>query len=273
MTPPTAPQTTSSAAPPATTRRPGGSGTGAPRGEGLHVLLGSVGVAVLALIIWQVASTLSFVIPHPAATLTALVGDFGDPSYLRNLQYTFVAAFWAFVIGSAAGFLLGLGLGLSRRARIVFDPLITALNGIPKIILYPLLLPIFQLGIGSKIAMGVLFAVFPVLVNVATATRSLPAVYRRLARSLDASRRQTLWYVVLPAIRRPAVAGLRLSISLALVGVVFAEFFATRYGLGRVVLQSYSTGQYPEMMATILLLIAVSFVLSLAMWRWERSLR
>jgi NitT/TauT family transport system permease protein len=237
------------------------------------VLLGSVGLAVLAVLCWQLVSGLTFVVPSPVDTVRALLRDLGDRSYLLNLQYTFVAAFWAFVIASVLGFAVGLLLGLARWARITFQPLITALNGVPKIILYPIMLPVFGLSIGSKIAMGVLFAVFPVLVNVAIGSREVPDVYRRLARSVTATRWQTLWYVILPAIRRPAVAGLRLSVSLALVGVVLAEFFATRYGLGRVVLQAYSAGQYADMMATIVLLIVVSFVLSLLMWRWERSLR
>jgi NitT/TauT family transport system permease protein len=237
------------------------------------IVLGSIGLAVLAVLVWELVSGLTFVVPSPVDTVRALARDLGDPAYVKNLQYTFVAAFWAFGIGSAIGFLVGLALGLSRWVRIVFEPLITALNGIPKIILYPIMLPVFGLSISSKIAMGVLFAVFPVLVNVAIGSREVPGVYRKLARSVNASRWQTLWYVILPAIRGPAIAGLRLAVSLALVGVVLAEFFATRYGLGRVVLQAYSAGQYAEMMATILLLIAVSFVLSLVLWRWERSLR
>ncbi|GLY68114.1 ABC transporter permease [Amycolatopsis taiwanensis] len=236
-------------------------------------LLGSVGVAALAVIVWQLVSGMTFVVPSPGDTVSALLRDLGDRNYLLNLQYTFVAAFWAFVIGSAAGFLLGLGLGLFRWAQIVFEPIITALNGLPKIILYPVLLPVFGLSISSKIAMGVLFALFPVLVNVAIGSRNVPAVYRKLARSVNASGPQRLWYVILPAIRRPAIAGLRLATSLALVGVVLAEFFATKFGLGRVVLQSYSAGQYADMMATILLLILVSFVLSVLLWWWERRMR
>lgn len=57
-----------------------------------------------------------------------------------------------------------------------------------------------------------------------------------------------------------------------MVGVVLSEFFATRRGLGRVVLQSYSHGEYPAMVATILLLITVSFVISIALWQWEKRI-
>ncbi len=237
------------------------------------VPLGSVVVAVLAVLLWHISSGLTFVIPSPAATIRALGRDLGDSVYLLNLRYTMVASLVAFVIAVAIGLAIGLALGASRWASVIFEPLLVALNGIPKIVIYPILLPIFSLGIGSKIAMGVLFALFPVMTNVTTGVRAIPAVYWKLAQSVNCSRWQTLLHIVLPALRRPLLTGLRLAVSLALVGVVLGEFFATRYGLGRVVLQAYSVGNYADMMSSIILLIAISFVLSLGLWAFERRVR
>lgn len=245
---------------------------GARRGDA-RILVGSVGVAVAAAIVWEIASHLSFVIPKPLATLGALGRDLTDPGYLADLRETLIAAVGAFVVATLGGGLVGLGLGLSKVARVVFGPIITVLNGVPKIVLYPVLLPVFHLGYGSKIVMGVLFGLFPVLINVATGVREIPDVYWRLARSVRADRWQTLTHILLPAIRGPLLTGLRLAVSLSLVGVVLSEFFATKRGLGRVVLQSYSGGDYADMMSTILLLIAISFVLSLLLWRLERRVR
>jgi NitT/TauT family transport system permease protein len=242
-------------------------------GERRHqVLLGSVGLAVLGLIGWQICSSLVFVIPEPLATLRTLVSNLLTGSYLFDTRVTFQDALLAFVLGALLGGAGGLVLGLSRWARIVFEPLVIALNGMPKIVLYPVLLPIFHLS-GAKVVMGVLFALFPILINVAIGVRALPPVYRKLALSVNASHWQTLVHIILPAIRRPLLTGVRLSISLAVVGVVLSEFFATRRGLGRVVLQAYGAGDYRNMMATILLLVSVSFVLSLLLWRLERRVR
>lgn len=238
----------------------------------IGTLAGSVLVAVAALIIWQFASALTFVIPSPWSTLDVLFQNLSDPSYLVDLRVTAVAVLEAFVIGTVIGGLLGLGLGLSAWARAIFEPLLIALNGIPKIVLYPVLLPIFSLS-GSKVVMGVLFALFPVLINVSTGVRELPSVYWKLARSVQASPWQTLAHVILPGIRKPLLTGIRLAISLSVVGVVLSEFFATDRGLGRVVLQDYSHGEYPAMVSTILLLITASFVISILLWRWERRVR
>lgn len=233
--------------------------------------VGAVALAVLVTIGWEIMSSLTFVIPSPVQTVTVLFENLSDPEYLFDLRVTAQSVAMAFVIGTAIGGGIGLVLGLSQRLRLIFEPLIIMLNGIPKIVLYPVLLPIFSLS-GSKVVMGVLFALFPVLINVATGVQEIPRVYWKLARSLKANSWQMLVHIIFPAIRRPLLTGIRLAVSLAVVGVVLSEFFATRYGLGRVVLQSYSHGDYPSMVATIMLLITISFAISVALWQWEKRL-
>ncbi len=233
--------------------------------------VGSGLLAVLVAIGWEVLSGLTFVIPSPLQTATVLVENLSDPAYLFDLQITAQSVSLAFVIGTAIGGGLGLLLGLSQRLRLILEPLIIILNGIPKIVLYPVLLPIFSLS-GSKVVMGVLFALFPVLINVSTGVQEIPRVYWKLAKSVQASPWQTLVHIIFPAIRRPLLTGIRLAVSLSVVGVVLSEFFATRRGLGRVVLQSYSHGDYPSMVATIMLLITISFAISIALWQWEKRI-
>jgi NitT/TauT family transport system permease protein len=233
--------------------------------------VGAVALAVVVVIGWEIMSTLTFVIPSPVQTFTVLIENLSDPSYLFDLRVTAQAVFLAFVIGTAVGGGIGLLLGLSSLMRRLLEPLIIMLNGIPKIVLYPVLLPIFSLS-GSKVVMGVLFALFPVLINVSTGVQEIPRVYWKLARSVRANAWQTLVHIIFPAIRRPLLTGIRLAVSLSVVGVVLSEFFATRRGLGRVVLQSYSHGDYPSMVATIMLLITISFAISVALWQWEKRL-
>jgi NitT/TauT family transport system permease protein len=245
-----------------------------PRPQRVRSALGNqfVGAALLAVLVtaaWEVLSGLTFVIPSPVQTVSVLVENLSEPAYLFDLRVTAQSVALAFVIGTAVGGGIGLLLGLSSRVRLIFEPLIIILNGVPKIVLYPVLLPIFSLT-GSKVVMGVLFALFPVLVNVSTGVQEIPRVYWKLARSVRANAWQTLAHIIFPAIRRPLLTGIRLAVSLAVVGVVLSEFFATRRGLGRVVLQSYSHGDYPAMVATIMLLITISFAISVALWQWEK---
>jgi NitT/TauT family transport system permease protein len=247
-----------------------------PRPQRVRSVLGNqfVGAALLAVLVaiaWQILSGLTFVIPSPVQTLSILFRNLSDPAYLFDVRVTAQSVLLAFVIGTTVGGGIGLLLGLSLRLRLIFEPLIIILNGIPKIVLYPVLLPIFTLT-GSKVVMGVLFALFPVLINVSTGVQEIPRVYWKLARSVRANPWQMLVHIIFPAIRRPLLTGIRLAVSLAVVGVVLSEFFATRRGLGRVVLQSYSHGEYPSMVATIMLLITISFAISVALWQWEKRI-
>ena len=233
--------------------------------------VGAVLLAVLVAIAWQILSGLTFVIPSPVQTLSILFQNLADPAYLFDVRVTAQSVLLAFVIGTTIGGTIGLLLGLSHRLRLIFEPLLIILNGIPKIVLYPVLLPIFTLT-GSKVVMGVLFALFPVLINVSTGVQEIPRVYWKLARSVRANPWQMLVHIIFPAIRRPLLTGIRLAVSLAVVGVVLSEFFATRRGLGRVVLQAYSHGEYPSMVATIMLLITISFAISVVLWQWEKRI-
>lgn len=243
------------------------------RRESRIVLSGSVGVGVAAVLLWWAASTAVFVIPTPLDTVSSLVSSLGSPEYWVHVRSTAFAATLALSLAIVTGTLIGFALGLLPFVRHVFEPTVVALNGVPKIILFPILLLFFGLGTTSKTSMGVLIGVFPVMMNVAGGLRAVPPVYRQLARSLDASRMQTFWWVLVPAIRRPFMTGVRLSVSLSLVGVVIAEIMATQFGLGRLILARYSGGQYADMLATVLLLLVTSFVVTLVMWRVERRVR
>lgn len=243
------------------------------RRETRIVLSGSVLVAVVAVALWWASSTAVFVIPSPDETVASLARSLGESEYWVHVRSTALAATLAFSLSIVVGTLLGFALGLVPFVRHVFEPTVVALNGVPKIILFPILLLFFGLGTTSKTSMGVLIGLFPVLMNVAGGLRAVPPVYRALARSLDATRMQTFWWVLVPAIRRPFMTGVRLSVSLSLVGVVIAEIMATQFGLGRVILARYSGGQYADMLATVLLLLVISFVVTLVMWRVERRVR
>lgn len=238
-----------------------------------HPLLPPVIAGLIGLLIWTLVATRSFVVPSPWATVQALFDSLGDAEYRGHLYSTAIKSAVAAVIGIVLGLLLGLALGQSRRLRNIFEPTVVSMNAVPKIILYPIIVSVLSLGARSQIALGALFSFFPVLINVAAGVRAIPPVYLRLGRSLQLSAWQRISQVTIPAIRRPLITSARLAISLAAVGVILAEIFATKKGLGRVIMRTYSDGRYPEMMATIVVLMTASFLITLVMWRLERRAR
>lgn len=232
--------------------------------------LRSLGLLLVALTAWWLSAWRIFVVPSPPATLSALAADLRDGQYLQHLTATAEASAAAFALSIAVGVTLGLVLGLVEPVRGAVQPLLVALNGVPKIVFYPILLLLFGMAIGSKIAMGAIFGIFPVMLNLSAGLSDLPSIYKQLGRSLLAKPWQMFAHIYIPAALGPLLTGVRLAFSLSVVGVVLSEMLATRLGLGRVIESSYSLGRYAEMSASIVLLLAVSLAGSLTLWYFER---
>lgn len=220
----------------------------------------------------EIGSLLSFVIPSPIATAEALGRNVGDASYRETVGVTTRNVAFGFAIGFSIGLALGSVLGLSERARRAIEPSLMAANAMPVIVLYPLMIPLLTIGSPSKVAMGALIAIFPVALMVAGGLHSLPPIYSKLARSLQMPKWRVLLFLVVPAVRRQLVSAMRIGFGVATIGVILAEFFAAHRGLGLLIRRDYELARYPELMASIALLILASFLVAFLLWRVERNL-
>jgi NitT/TauT family transport system permease protein len=239
---------------------------------GLAVAVGSLVLLALALGGWFLASRLTFVVPTPGETLRVLGEEWTDRDYLYSAQVTF----WRIVTGLAIGVALGIAggfvLGVSALARATLQSFVMAVYAVPKILLYPLVLPVLGIGSPSKVFMAVVSAAFPTMIMVGAAIASTPPIYAKLARSLLATRWQYLTRVLLPSAARAVVTAVRVATSFAVLGVVLAEFFASDVGLGRTLSQSYNVGQYDRVFATVLTLLVITFGVSFGLWALEKRL-
>jgi ABC-type nitrate/sulfonate/bicarbonate transport system permease component len=130
------------------------------------------------------------------------------------------------------GIFLGLGLGSVDYLRRVFEPLITYLAAIPKIILFPALLLFFGVGLESKMAMGALSGFVPVILNVLVGMREVDGKYIKMARSLGVKRLQMYQKIYLPGMVYPILAGVRLGTAVAIVGTLLGELKVSNGGMG-----------------------------------------
>lgn len=239
--------------------------------EGRSVTIASTLVLVVAVVAWLVASTMTFVIPAPSQTVKILVRDLGDSGLASDFAFTAGEIVASILIGAVAGTLTGVGMGLSSTLRAVLQSFTSALYALPKIVLYPLLIPVLGIGASSKIAVGAIFCVFPIMLIVAAATQSMPPVYWKLSKSLKLKPHQFLTKVILPVTLRALVTGIRVGLSLAVLGVILAEFVASQRGVGRQMHRYYELAQYDGLFATVLMLLFITFLTSWALWRVEKS--
>lgn len=250
---------------------PGPAGGGRPRRR-RRFPVGPLVVLVVAVVAWYLMSLALFVIPDPGETVSALVANFSSDNFTDAVGKTAVDGLIAFGLSTVAGVLTGALIGLVRPVGRVLEPAILALNGIPKIALYPVLMLVFGLGSTSQITMGFIFGVFPVIINFGGALATVPAIYGRVARSLAMPWYQRLIKLDIPAALPSLAVGLRLAFSLSLVGVVFAEIIGSKGGLGQVIIAKYTLAQYELMGAAVLLLIITSLIGTTALWMAERAM-
>jgi len=176
-----------------------------------------------------------------------------------------------FAIGVLVGIVVGIPLGLSRWTRLAAMPHIEYWRAIPP----PALLPIsvvllHSIGNVQKVAFIAFFCLFPVLLNAIDGTRGIDPTLVETARSYGLSRLERIRRIVLPAALPQIVAGMRNSLSLAVIMMVLSEFFASTSGVGYVLLISKNTYQFDPMWAAILLIGLLGYLLNLVFLLFER---
>jgi len=178
-------------------------------------------------------------------------------------------------VAALAGVLLGIALGRSERVYAYLDPTFQFLRAIPPPALVPVLMVIFSLGAQMQIASIVFSAVWPMIINTAEGARSVDPLQLETARVFRLTALERLRLVILPAAMPKIFAGLRLSLSLSLILMVFAELLpGTTSGIGFQLTDAQSRFDLPQVWSVIVLLGVLGYALNAALTVLEkRALR
>ena len=185
---------------------------------------------------------------------------------------------WVTLWESLAGFLLAIAVGVplggliaySRLMELTVYPLLLGLNAVPKIAIAPILILWMGFGPGPKILVAFLLCVFPIVIATATGLKGTPAELVELARSLCASEWQTFRRFRFPSALPEIFIGLKVAISLAVIGAVIGEFVGASEGLGWVIVNSGANVNTSLAFAAMVILAVVSVLLFYAIALVER---
>jgi len=207
---------------------------------------------------WQVLHQIagSTALPAPLPTLSYLVHNVATERFLTNAAATLLAFSFALLIAYALGIGIGVWMGAHRLSGAVGEPILVALYSLPKIVLYPVVLLIFGLGISGKVAFGALHGTLPVALLTMGAIRAIPPAYLRTARALQLTPWQTIATVLLPAALPEVFTGLRIGFTVTLLGVLLGEMFASKAGLGSMIMTDMSLAQSEDMVTVAIILFA-----------------
>jgi NitT/TauT family transport system permease protein len=177
-----------------------------------------------------------------------------------------------YVVASVLGIALGLAMASSATAKQALQPWVSGLYATPTIALAPLFILWFGIGIWSKVIVVISLVLFPVTINTEAGLRTTSERLIEMLRSFGATKRQIFLKVSLPSAVPFILAGLKLGIGRGLIGVVVAELFGSRAGLGRLISQSADAFNMPELFAGVVILAVAGIVMTAGFSKLEGKL-
>jgi|SRR5215470_364856 len=209
---------------------------------------------------------------YPSAIARAFFQLLGAGEFERQA----LGSLQVFAIGLIAALVLGIALGLLmgryRLAEYLLDPYVYALDATPRVALIPLLLLWFGLGTSSKIAIVFLSGLFPVLMNTFAGVRTVSAQLVDIGRAYGAREGKIFTKIILPAALPFVMAGIRLAVGRALIGIITAEMFTAVTGLGALLIRYSSALATDKFFVPVILLALLGVFLAGAVEKLQKWL-
>src|SRR3984957_13606930 len=242
----------------------------------ISLLLSQILIAVAFLSIWQVLVTAGkldkFFFSRPSDIATRIVMWLKTGSIWPHLLVTLEEAALAFAIGAGAGVVCGFALARSPKLGALADPFIKVLNALPRVVLAPIFLLWFGLGIWSKVALGVTVVFFIVFFNTHQGVREVDKVVVNNARMLGASEWQLVRHVLIPSAMTWVFSSLHISIGFAVIAGVVGEYRGSSRGVGYIISQAEGVFDTTGVFAGMAVLSASVLLVGLGVNRLERWL-
>lgn len=209
---------------------------------------------------------------------TLFGGTIGSSTLIVHVAYSLARVMAGYLIGAAAGVILGLAMGWSRMVEAIFAPLFRIIRPIPPIAWIPISIIWIGLGEDAKIFLIFLASFCYVTLNAWSGAKNVNPEYINAARMLGAGKGRILFTVVLPATIPPIFAGLQVALSSCWATVLAAEMVRSSEGLGWIIIAGMNNNDMIQIMTGILAIGLVGMILSTIfrkvearLCRWNRS--
>jgi NitT/TauT family transport system permease protein len=240
------------------------------------LLLSQILIAVAFLSLWQLLVTTGkldkFFFSRPSDIAGRMATWLKTGSIWPHLFTTLEEAALAFAIGASAGIVCGFALARSPRLGALADPFIRVFNALPRVVLAPIFLLWFGLGIWSKVALGVTVVFFIVFFNTHQGVRDVDKSVIDNARMLGASEWQLTRHVLMPSALTWVFSSLHISIGFAVIAVVVGEYLGSSRGVGYLISQAEGVFDTTGVFAGMAVLSAAVLLVGLGVNRLEKWL-
>jgi NitT/TauT family transport system permease protein len=247
-----------------------------------NVILWRVAILLAFLGSWEMTGRLNWVDPFFYAMPSTIFGRLVDwitegtsegPLWY-HLWVTMEESLIGFFTGSIAGVVIGIALGRNRMASDVFSIYIKLINSVPRVVLAPIFIMLFGLGLASKVALAFVMVFFVVFSNAFQGVREADRAMIANARILGASNWQLTKSVIVPSAMSWIFASLHVSFGFAIIGAIVGEFVGARYGIGLLINVAKGSfdaaGMYAAIVIVMVVALAAEYLMTLAENRLAR---
>jgi NitT/TauT family transport system permease protein len=234
-----------------------------------------LGILFGVIALWQVAADRGwidgFFWSKPSAIYATLITFFTDGDAFVDIGFTFRSTIIGFLLGTAAGSLLGLSFWWSRNYAAIAQPFVICFESLPKLALAPLVILVFGMGLASKVAIATALTLVVSTLTTYAGVKAVDPDQERLFYSLGASRLQVFRKLIVPFCLPWVISVLRVNIGLALTGAIVGEFIASQHGLGRQILYAGQTYDIALVWVAVFVLSTLAVVMYVTV-SWIESL-
>ena len=230
----------------------------------------------IALAVWEAAGRAGWLnplyAPAPSRIGLALVELFSQGNIWPHIEATFGAALGGLVLGIGVGVTLGAAAALVPLIAQLLEPVMMMLNAVPRVVLAPLCVIWFGIGLGSKVALAFVLVAVLVFFTVYTGIKQVDRRLVERVRTLGGGRWTVLREVYLPFVTAWIMGNLKVAVGFAFTGAVVGEFVGASRGLGYLLSFAQSTYNSALMLALVFLIMAFVLVIFGAAGRLEKHL-
>src|SRR3982750_601072 len=224
----------------------------------------AIRLLLLALVLaaWEMLPRHNFInpvlLPPLGDVLKTLVEILGRPQVHEAILVTAAEVIVAFIIAVPLGAAVGVLIAEYDYAGQIFKPLLFYVFSVPKSIFLPMFILIMGIGFQQKVAYAAFSTLFVVIMSATAAVESVKADHVLVARSYGATRAQILLRVYVPSMFPVLLEALRISMIFNFTGVMIAEMYASRTGIGHLIANWGENFQMPELFAGVIMLAVVA---------------
>lgn len=247
------------------------------KAELLKITLFRVGILIVFIALWEVLAQFKIIDPFltssPSRILSSLISFIKEGTLLSHILITCYETILGFTLGTVLGAIIAIILWAFPFTSKVLDPYLVVLNALPKVALAPIVIFWVGNGMTAIIVIALLISIVTTIITVLTGFNEVDKGKLKLMQTLQATKFQTLRYLIFPANIQVIISALKINVGLSWVGVIMGEFLVARKGLGFLIVYGGQISQLDMVMMSIVILSIIAFIMYKLVAKLEEKLR